>query len=380
MENNQQLRGTKSHMRPLIDLINEAYIEIKGELPYSSVEDFIKNDTKSLEFICSILHDDIFEQMNKQDDLYILSKTRARHSAVTFLIGLTLFKYLDFEGMILTSSYIPKFSGHSAVVRLWMITALYHDYGYFIEDVGNGEVDYKSKVKYYLLDDLYTNEYLKVLQKFSVYHSDVLAYTYDEIEKYDMCSRQRRKDSLERVDHGILGGIRVFDELIKKVLKREPLINKSELLTIKASCLTIAQHNIFKSESIEDDMRYGDSLRKLHSTSEFVINNSTPLLFLLSLVDTFECVKKLSKGENPEQNLQTMTVLSNISLYISQEEIVIDFSKLDEKVMGKKKGQLQNNYKIYKENLLKLKNWTSFIIDNIDNKIITIKMDSSKVF
>ena len=103
MENNQQLRGKKSHMRPLIDLINEAYIEIKGELPYSSVEDFIKNDTKSLEFICSILHDDIFEQINKQDDLYILSKTRARHSAVTFLIGLTLFKYLDFEGMILTS-------------------------------------------------------------------------------------------------------------------------------------------------------------------------------------------------------------------------------------------------------------------------------------
>ena len=226
-----------------------------------------------------------------------------------------------------------------------------------ILNVGNREVDCKSKVKYYLLDDAYIDESLKVLQQFSVYHSDVLAYTYDEIEKYDVCSRQWIKKYEEKVDHGILGGIRIFDKLIKSSLKSGISSDGNELLAIKASCLTIAQHNIFKSESVEDDMHYGDSLKKLHSTSKFVINSSTPLLFLLCLVDTFECVKKLSKGENPEQSLEAITVLSSISLCVSQEEIVIDFSELDERVMRKERGQLQENYKIYKENILNLQNW-----------------------
>lgn len=383
MENYLYSWGKKYQMRPLIDLINEVYLDIKGDLPYPSVQSFIKDDTKSLEFIRSILHDDIFERPDDYGDLHKLAKARARHSAVTFLIGLTLFKYLDFEGMILSSSYIPKSTGRKAIDYLWMITALYHDYGYFTKDVKNREIDCKSKVKYYLLNDSYTNEVLKVLQQFSAYHSDVLAYTYDEIEEYDVRSRQLRQDREdydEQVDHGILGGIYVFDWLIKKTLKNVMTINKNELIAIKTGCLTIAQHNIFKSESKTADMCYGPSLRKLHSTSKFIVNSSTPLLLLLSLVDTFECVKKLSRGENPKQSLKTITVLSSISLYVSQEEMVIDFSKLDERISEKNGEELKKTYKNYKENLLKLSNWTSFIVDNFDYKVIKIRMDYSKDF
>ena len=123
MENYLYSWDKKYQMRPLIDLINEVYLDIKGDLPYPSVQSFIKDDTKSLEFIRSILHDDIFERPDDYGDLHKLAKARARHSAVTFLIGLTLFKYLDFEGMILNSSYVQKLSGHNAAVRLWMITA-----------------------------------------------------------------------------------------------------------------------------------------------------------------------------------------------------------------------------------------------------------------
>ena len=366
-------------MKPLIDLINEAYAGVKGDLPYASVESFITNDNKSAEFIRSILHDNEFEKKKKNSNLYALAKTRARHSAITFLIGLIFFKYLDFEEMILNSSYVQKYSGHSAAIRLWMITALYHDCGYFLEDIGNPEINYKSKVKYYLLDDSYMRDELKILEQFSIYYRDVLAYTYDEIENYDTCSRQWRKDLAERVDHGILGGIHTFDQLIKRALKNEMPINRNELLAIKACCLTIAQHNIFKSESKERDAEYGSSLKKLHSTSEFVINSSTPLLLMLSLVDTFECVKKLSKSENMAHSLETLTVLSNISLFVSDEELIIDFSKLDQRVNGKDDVQLKTTYSKYKENLLKLKNWTSFIVNYSDNEAIKIKVDSSKV-
>lgn len=369
----------QGQMRPLIELINEAYWGVKSGLPYDSVQDFITSDTKSTEFIRVILQDDEFEMPDKGSELYDLAKARARHSAITFLLGLTLFRYEDFEKMILDSSYVQKADGHNAAIRLWMLTALYHDYGYALTDINNGEVDHKSKIKYYLLDDSYPGEQQKILQQFSIYHKDAFAYTYDEIEKYDQCSRRFswREQRKEKVDHGILGGIRIFDRLIKRIIKKSPR-SRRELLIIKASCLTIAQHNIFKSGSPKDDKNYGDALQKLHSTSKFVIDQSTPLLLLLSLVDTFECVKKLSKGENETKYLETISVLSLITLSVSREELIIDFSKLEKRLRDKKSDELNRIYNDYKKNLWNLTHWTSFITSESDNGMIKIRMNTAE--
>lgn len=97
---------------------------------------------------------------------------------------------------------------------------------------------------------------------------------------------------LSDLNHGIYGGAYLFNRLMKK-----PLHMRKEQLYIKAVCMCIAQHNIFKSTSDEIDQKLDEylSLEKLKHNSDFKINEEYPLLLFLSLVDTIECVKNLVK-------------------------------------------------------------------------------------
>ena len=135
MKRRSQSLGNQSKMVPLIDLINEAYLKIKGSLyikgylSYNTIQEFITDDAKSTEFIRSILQDNEFETPNEGSELFNFTKTRARHSAITFLIGLALLKYGNFEEMISKSSYVQESDLHNPAIQLWMVTALYHDFG-----------------------------------------------------------------------------------------------------------------------------------------------------------------------------------------------------------------------------------------------------------
>lgn len=168
-----------------------------------------------------------------------------------------------------------------------------------------------------------------------------MAYTYKEIEAYDDYARKklhpRFPEDHELLDHGILGGVKIFDRLVRRQVKRrkddEDYSSKEyeqDLLNAKASCLTIAQHNIFKSSSTSDDVKYGPELTKLHSPSNFVISINTPLLLLMSLVDTFECVKVFGKSNNVHGSLRASTVLGKISVIVNLDSVIADFSKLAE--------------------------------------------------
>lgn len=387
MEKCSQSLVDPSKMMSLKEIINKEYSNLDNRnLPYTTIEEFIKDDTKSAEFIRLILRDDEFETPNVDNKLFRFAKTRARHSAITFLIGLALLKYGNFGKLISNSSFVYK---NDSVIQLWMITALYHDYGYFLKDIQKKDVDFRADVNYYLLDDyyvlddLYLDNQLKLLQKFSLYHEDAFAFTYEEIEAYGRCSRQFywRKNTEEKVDHGILGGIRTFNHLLTKALAKtnKESISDNDLVMIKASCLTIAQHNIFKSESEEIDNIYGELLKKLYSTSSFVISTSTPLLLFLSLIDTFECIKKFSKSENEANYLKTITILSNIRLSVTEQNLVIDFSQLLKRIQDSGSKELKENYKEYKKNLLKLGHWTSFSVCELGNEVIKITIEMNNL-
>lgn len=136
------------------------------------------------------------------------------------------------------------------------------------------------------------------INDFSELYTHVLAYIYDEIEAYDRYVREYHlhKKDVEIIDHGILGGVKTFDRLVKKIGKdsktdhpegKKDILAK-QLVFAKISCLTIAQHNIFKSPDTKYDLKYGDELRRLHSTSDFKINMETPLLMLLFLFSFVE--------------------------------------------------------------------------------------------
>ena len=91
-----------------------------------------------------------------------------------------------------------------------------------------------------------------------------------------------------------------------------------------------------------------------------VCNNRNQLLLFLCLVDTLECVKRFSKGENEKTSLQTKTVLSSINISATQETITIDYSQLHKRIVEKNNPDFTDSYRRYHEGILNLHDWTAF--------------------
>ncbi len=353
---------------------------------FRSLETFIENDDTCVSFIQYILHDDEFTEPEPGSDIYKFAKARARHSVITFLMGLVLADFAEITQNI--SEYVAELTKPSNTKRnnnylkAWMITSLYHDKGYYSKHLGNDKLDYKKAFKHYLLTDYYNDKELLCLNDFAKVHSSFFAHSYAQIICYDQYARQyhtRKKDSFERLDHGILGGILVFNDLVRKALKTQKY--DTDLLLAKACCVTIAQHNIFKSSSADKDKEYPTDLSYLYHDSPLRINIDTPLLLFLCLVDTLECVKKFSKEENEKSSLQTKTVLSSIALTITEDKICINLSELRRRINGKKNPTFSETYTNYRKGVAGLHTWTAFnsvpLDDNSDTIIITLPKSSS---
>ena len=360
------------------------YLDVPEE--YRSLEKFIESDDTCVAFIQYILHDDEFTEPEAGSDLYKFAKARARHSVITFLMGLVL---ADFAGITQNiSEYIAELTKHvytkkdNNYLKAWMITSLYHDKGYYSKYLSNDKLDYKKTFTHYLLTDYYSNQKLFCLNDFAKFHSSFFAHSYEQITSYDQYARvyhTREEDNFERIDHGILGGILVFNDLVRKALKTSKY--DMDFLLAKACCITIAQHNIFKSSSADKDKEYPTDLSYLYHDSPFRINIDTPLLLFLCLVDTLECVKKFSKEENEKSSLQTKTVLSSIALTINEDKICINLSELRRRINGKKNPTFSETYTNYRKGVAGLHTWTAFnsipLDDDSDTIIITLPKSSS---
>ncbi len=366
-------------MKTLLELMDDELkkmeiSEIKG---FSSVKEFITSDSKCKEFMKILLKDDI-DIPDEESKIYFISKGRASHSIINYLLGRCL---IPFGGIYNKIKFIFSENDISEkeIEKLWLLTALYHDIGYLQKDIANRNLDYQKKFSFYLYSD---NTDMNIINNFSTIYPHNMAYSYEQILEYDTYDRNRRKETeekelsvvytkeekekcmrrnAERLNHGIYGGAYLFNRLMKK-----PLHMKKEQLYIKAVCMCIAQHNIFKSTSDEIDQKLDEylSLEKLKHNSDFKINEEYPLLLFLSLVDTIECVKKFSKSCNSASFLQTETVLSNVQAEITKEKIELDFSSLLERINERKmlkKEILLDTYKDYFENNIKsLGNWTIY--------------------
>ena len=352
---------------------------------YRSLEKFIENDDTCVAFIQYILHDDEFTELEPGSDIYKFAKARARHSVITFLMGLVL---ADFAGITQNiSKYVAELSTHAHTkkgnnyLKAWMITSLYHDKGYYSKHLSNDKLDYKKTFTHYLLTDYYSNQKLFCLNDFAKFHSSFFAHSYEQITSYDQYARgyhTREEHNFERIDHGILGGILVFNDLVRKALKTPKY--DMDFLLAKVCCITIAQHNIFKSSSADKDKEYPTDLSYLYHDSPFRINIDTPLLLFLCLVDTLECVKKFSKEENEKSSLQTKTVLSSIALTVNQDKIYINLSKLRKRINDKKNPTFSETYDGYRKSVAELHTWTAFnsvpLADDSDEIIITLPKSS----
>lgn len=387
-------------MKCLYELLKGHYDSVMnsnfGLLPF---DELIKSGDECARFIRIVLHDkEAYPLKNKPDIAvhYDFVKERSLHAVLSFLIGCL---FLPFENLSkeiyksFKSSFQSSISPEDAVKRLWMFTALYHDWGYGSKNLS--KKDYEFPETYNLLIDEYEDSRLMCLKDYSQRFPRAFAHSYEQIDLYDRYAREyhEREDyrsalnrPKESIDHGILGGRMIFDRLIREELKGSCVRNE-EMLIYKAACLTIAQHNIFKSNSLERDKRYelycgSDGLRYLYHNSGFFIGMSTPLLLLLCLVDTLECMKRFGKQEIPNGSIRTNTILDNIFLEVGPNSICIDYSDLESYIKRTKPFETVEQFERYIHGVCGMNTWTKLTpvrISRSGGTRIEIRMDAERI-
>lgn len=372
-------RASKS----LLELMNDRLIDMTmtDDEKFNDLRKFITKDELSAEFIRNVLHDPTYIVPIEDSDDYSFSKARARHSVITFFMGMIIFSF-EYRGKELTEKIADDLGiDKDKVIQIWMAVSLYHDKGYYSDVIKKpeNEIDYEKMTRYYLLTDHYDSvseenktandfEELSVLNDYYHKFRIAFAHTYEQIILYDKYARKfhKRIHDDEHVDHGILGGILVFDDLVKRRKKGKSVL---DLISIKLVSLTIAQHNIFKSDSKDMDKEYGDKLSHLWHDSDSKIGLDTPFLFLLSLVDTIECVKKFSREKSKKAYLETLTVLSSIKITIEREKIIFDFTELHQKIRDKN-HELTDLFEHHLKTVRGLDHWTKWHADITDDRVV----------
>ena len=319
---------------------------------------FLKDDDKSALFINDLVKsDDIVSSYSNNEKENLVAEKRARHSAVSYLIGLALFDSCMFGDKISSAFENQNYGIKSE--SLWMYTSLEHDYGYYVQPKKmevNSVEEYLNSFKLNLFSDFV---FSSMIDGYHIYEKiPIMAFSYEEIIAYFKMKYEIMPREEELLDHGILGGIKLYNRRMSR------LKNYSETfhVLIKIICLTIAQHNIFKSDEEKDDTYREYGLDRITSDSGFRIGYDTPLLLFLSLIDTVECVKKFCKGNNKESKeyLETFTVLKNVQFSVdsSNRTIIWDVSNLYRYIVGNSKKGLLETYNGYRNGLLSLGIWT----------------------
>ena len=349
-------------MGTLYDLINNE-LKNSSSIKYNSLDEFITDDKRSAEFIMSLSEGIKFKAPDAKSDLYNVAQARARHSAIIYLFGSVIINNIDgLKELTLNDEYFDS---------IWLLASLNHDIGYTLKDLLKGDTDYRLKYKNYLLRDKYEEKELQTLNGFFGKYSRYFAYTYEEIEAYDLYAREfhSRRPDYEKVDHGILGGVYLFDKKIRYCIKEKK--PEYDYIITKAAAITIAQHNIFKSPNAENDNKYPRSLAKLYSTSRFKINKDTLILLILSLIDTVDCIKRFSKNNNSGISFRSITVLKGIELTFYTDSIIISFVGLNKRILENEKKNEANGKELrlifdtHMTAIESLGSWTTYRVEKM---------------
>ena len=361
------------------ELINSELGKLSIADKYKELKKFISDDKECADLVNSLVEEIAISIPDNYKDSNWIAQKRAQHTIINYFLGTVFLTFA--EQFLFKSQSASCYVDRQELLEDWLFTALYHDIGYFSNYLTKSDTDLDKISKYKLFTDDYDAD-LVCLQNYSKRFPTTLAYTYEEIIAYEeySCNWREERESKERIDHGILGGVLAFDKLIRRARRKNNDLNHNDHINqirrAKKVCLTIAQHNIFKSSSEDKDAELPDILKpKLSSVSPFRISEKTPLLLLLSLVDTIENVKKFSKSEDDKNYLQVLTVLKSTKVKITDTKIELDLSALKLE-WGKKDFKNESTKKVfdkYVENVKSLQTWTTFSVSehsDVENVLI----------
>lgn len=248
-------------MTNMLEFLEDAFQPLSRRYEqYKSVKGFIGNNEKCLDLIY------LFLDLGR-DDKSILNKSnfnRASHIIITFLLGLGIEKRQKIIAGVNIFNSLPD-------EYLWMFTSLLHDYGYFRNELLVSKPFEDLKLEYDLLTDTYSESEIKCLNNYSIRFPKHCTFSYQTIKNYYAYKREfitthGIDENGEANDHGIMGACLAFSQYIQHYVKYEyPRIMWNgtdrdnwlitEPLLYKTACLVAAQHNLFKSESQESDLR-----------------------------------------------------------------------------------------------------------------------------
>lgn len=234
------------------------------------------------------------------------------HICSVFFLGLILYYNTSLHKKYRLENNDP---GYSAFPFIWFLIALFHDNAYQMEDEN-------------VLKDIATIDDLK--RHFSVEH-----FLLDK--KFSKCedlikSRSKyftyRKNEWKVVDHGILGGILLYDRLVK-IRREKKLHNEDNLFwgkklenQYKLAANAISLHNIWLPSTADKKVLY--EKYELNELIEFkkVCFKDFPLFYILGIVDTIEPLKTYRASGHSDSY-----ILSNLQMETAKNSILISCNK-----------------------------------------------------
>lgn len=242
------------------------------------------------------------------------------HICSVFFMGILLYNKTDFSKKYKLEKNIP---GYSTFPFIWFLTALFHDNAYQMEDKNKlqeistiGDLINEFQIKY----SLFERKFSKCTELLSVRNNYFLF----------------RKKKWNVVDHGILGGMLLFDRLVK-IRRAKHKANEDSLFwgrklenQYKIAANAISIHNIW----LQPEQTCKESNLQPLINFKPITFKEFPLFYILGIVDTIEPLKTYK-----DDNLSDLDILKSIDFEFNKNSIKvsesknskINFSKLSDK-------------------------------------------------
>ena len=295
-----------------------------------------------------------------------ITEFRARHTVASFLLGIVVKEELSLNVQNWIRVYDTK-SSKATFGFFWSLICLTHDVAYnwernsreMLEQVPTVDAFCQhNEIQYNLLDEANDSELIRNYYRYRV-------------------------KAAGKIDHGIVGGILIYDALMTFYYEAKQL-SHANLCGLKLRknfpdfCLqiaeTVALHNMWRATE-DNEKTY--EFYKLHelipdgSGRGLVLYKDNTLLFLLGLIDTMDPVKAFCSTEGRSVRLPLDEVLNNFYIqftkYTKTKKICMQFSN-------------SNFHGNYKKSIDEMKRWLGVSINHLKNdKVeISIRMDSKK--
>lgn len=246
------------------------------------------------------------------------------HINSVFFLGILFYYNTDFHSRYAVENNDP---GYSTFPFIWFLIALFHDNAYQMED--------RNQLKEITsIEDLIKHFDIS----YNLLDKDVIS-NYEQLLGCRTNYFSYRKNIWKVIDHGILGGVLLYDRLVKirrlkKDLHEDDLFwgeNLEQQYLLAANAISL--HNIWLPQKGAEEVYQHHGLENLLMFKKIKFSDF-PLFYILGVVDTIEPLKTYR-----DDNFTDQYILENILFDFNADGVIVtcnnnsdlDFCKLKEK-------------------------------------------------